>query len=525
MQLNYHFFKFLCPELQGLIQHMRVYECFSQHKDELIIGLSDGQKERYIRANLTPSQTCLSFPSEFKRSKKNNISLFKEIIDEEVNQVKVLEYERAFTINFLSGKVLLFKMHGTRSNILYYPNEQALPESLFRNELKEDAALSIEALRNPLSPTRERFTELGGNAARFMPTLGKLPRRWLKDQGYLEMSLEKKWLLMERLLDMLAHPLFSIIKDNDEYLLTLLPADEKLFQTDDPIEAANEYFRYAVVYQLFEKEKKKVIKDLEEKKKRTSAYLEKTSGKLTELELGASPAQLADIIMANLHQIPATSKEATVFDFYNNREIRLEMKPEISPQKHAENLYRKAKNRKIEVQQLQKNIREKENYLLEITGFLEEVKAIDNFKELKVFVKEKNLNNANKKGVQETIPYKSFSIDGFEVLVGKSAKANDELLRHYTWKEDLWLHARDIQGSHTILKFKSGQSFPSSTIERAAELAAYYSKNRNESLAAVVYTPCKFVRKVKGSAPGAVMVDKEKVIMVRPRGPLTTTSS
>ena len=201
------------------------------------------------------------------------------------------------------------------------------------------------------------------------------------------------------------------------------------------------------------------------------------------------------------------------------------MKPEISPQKHAENLYRKAKNRKIEVQQLQKNIREKENYLLEITGFLEEVKAIDNFKELKVFVKEKNLNNANKKGVQETIPYKSFSIDGFEVLVGKSAKANDELLRHYTWKEDLWLHARDIQGSHTILKFKSGQSFPSSTIERAAELAAYYSKNRNESLAAVVYTPCKFVRKVKGSAPGAVMVDKEKVIMVRPRGPLTTTSS
>jgi len=104
-------------------------------------------------------------------------------------------------------------------------------------------------------------------------------------------------------------------------------------------------------------------------------------------------------------------------------------------------------------------------------------------------------------------------------LVGKSSKANDEMLRRYVWKEDLWLHAKDVSGSHVILKYKAGQRFPAPTIERAAELAAYYSKNKTESLAAVIYTPCKFVRKVKGSAPGAVMVDKESVIMVHPTGP------
>jgi predicted ribosome quality control (RQC) complex YloA/Tae2 family protein len=62
---------------------------------------------------------------------------------------------------------------------------------------------------------------------------------------------------------------------------------------------------------------------------------------------------------------------------------------------------------------------------------------------------------------------------------------------------------------------------PKNVLQRAAELAAHYSKNRNESLSAVIYTPCKFVRKVKGSAPGAVMVDKEKVIMVEPKGPIS----
>jgi len=121
--------------------------------------------------------------------------------------------------------------------------------------------------------------------------------------------------------------------------------------------------------------------------------------------------------------------------------------------------------------------------------------------------------------VQESIPFKRFEIDGFELLVGKSAKANDELLRHYSWKDDLWFHARDVSGSHAILKHQSGREFSAPTIERAAELAAYYSKNKNEPISAVAYTSCKYVRKVKGSAPGSVSIDKENVIMVQPRRP------
>jgi predicted ribosome quality control (RQC) complex YloA/Tae2 family protein len=70
-----------------------------------------------------------------------------------------------------------------------------------------------------------------------------------------------------------------------------------------------------------------------------------------------------------------------------------------------------------------------------------------------------------------------------------------------------------------LIKYRSGINFPKTVLERAAELAAYYSKNKNESLSPVMYTPAKFVRKVKGSAPGAVMVEKENVLMVKPTGP------
>ena len=81
----------------------------------------------------------------------------------------------------------------------------------------------------------------------------------------------------------------------------------------------------------------------------------------------------------------------------------------------------------------------------------------------------------------------------------------------------MWLHAKDVAGSHVIIKHQSGKNFPKDVIERAAELAAYNSKRRTESLCPVSYTPKKFVRKRKGDAPGLVVVEREQVIMVVPR--------
>lgn len=149
---------------------------------------------------------------------------------------------------------------------------------------------------------------------------------------------------------------------------------------------------------------------------------------------------------------------------------------------------------------------------------MEEASALVHFRELRTFSKEQGLAKTSK-DTPDVTPYKRFEAEGFDILVGKSAKANDELLRRFAWKEDLWLHAKDVSGSHVLIKYKSGLAFPKTVLERAGELAAYYSKNRNESLCAVIYTPVKYVRKVKGSAPGAVMVDRESILMVRPLGP------
>ncbi len=90
------------------------------------------------------------------------------------------------------------------------------------------------------------------------------------------------------------------------------------------------------------------------------------------------------------------------------------------------------------------------------------------------------------------------------------------MLREFTWKDDLWLHAKDLAGSHVVIKYQSGRNFPQQVKEKAAQLAAWNSKGKNNSMCPVTITPRKFVRKPKGAPPGEVIVEKENVIIVEP---------
>jgi len=99
---------------------------------------------------------------------------------------------------------------------------------------------------------------------------------------------------------------------------------------------------------------------------------------------------------------------------------------------------------------------------------------------------------------------------------GKSAGNNDKLTFGFAHKEDMWLHARDVSGSHVIIKHKQKGIFPKPVIEKAARIAAFFSKSKGSILTPVIYTPRKFVRKPKGAAPGAVIAEKEEMILVEP---------
>ncbi|MEL6591951.1 MAG: NFACT RNA binding domain-containing protein, partial [Bacteroidota bacterium] len=128
----------------------------------------------------------------------------------------------------------------------------------------------------------------------------------------------------------------------------------------------------------------------------------------------------------------------------------------------------------------------------------------------------KSLHKSGQTEGQKRYPYRTFQFQGYEIFVGKGAANNDQLSFKFANKEDLWLHAKDVTGSHVIIRKIPGRQVPMDVLEYAAKLAAYYSKRKTDSLVPVQYTPRKYIRKRKGDPPGLVAVDREEVILVEP---------
>lgn len=109
------------------------------------------------------------------------------------------------------------------------------------------------------------------------------------------------------------------------------------------------------------------------------------------------------------------------------------------------------------------------------------------------------------------------SSDGFEIVVGRNDRDNDTITFRVARPHEIWLHAADYPGSHTLIRNPSREALPHKTITEAAELAAYYSQAKGEGKAAVHYTQKKFVSKPPRAKPGLVRLSSFKTIFVEPR--------
>ncbi len=118
------------------------------------------------------------------------------------------------------------------------------------------------------------------------------------------------------------------------------------------------------------------------------------------------------------------------------------------------------------------------------------------------------------------VPWRYRSTEGWDVLIGRSSEANDYLTLHMARPEDYWFHAHGCPGSHVVLRRGKGANEPSkATLEEVASWAAFHSKARTAGKVPVIVTQKKYVRKPRGAKAGTVVVEREKMLMVRPAEP------
>lgn len=232
-----------------------------------------------------------------------------------------------------------------------------------------------------------------------------------------------------------------------------------------------------------------------------------------------------DLVTANLYRIKYGDSCVKVQNFYseNGEEIEISLKADISPSQNAQRFYKrynKAKaTEKFASEQLK--IAEDERYYLQsVADSLEKADTTTELDEIRQeLINEGYLSvrgMSKKKNVKKSEPIRIISVDGYEILIGRNNRQNDELTIKTSFSTDLWFHTKDIPGSHTVVKTRGTGEAPESTMLQAARLAAFHSKAKDSSKVPVDYTLIKNVKKPNGAKPGMVIYDKYNTVYVDP---------
>ena len=236
-----------------------------------------------------------------------------------------------------------------------------------------------------------------------------------------------------------------------------------------------------------------------------------------------------ELIKANLAGIKKGDQETTVTNYYSPRQenITIPIDNKLTPLENARlyfKKYRKTKDSFQIISEQLKNNQLKFDQLFELQKpYIQNSNSLSNLH--KIYDKLTKLGWAKKsatslkKAKKETNrlqPAKYISKDGWEIYVGKNNLQNDFLTFKLTSGNDTWLHAKNIHGSHIIIRNKgSKQSLPLGTLIQAANLAAYFSKAKKDNKVLVDYTLKKYVKKPKNAKPGMVIYSQEKGLWIK----------
>ena len=515
MHNNFFFLRKLTAALFERIEGYTLDACYSQDKDELLLEFVRENQIFRIKADLKHQFSCLSFPEEFKRARRNSVNLFHELIGKKVIGMHQFNHERAFMLIFNEEYTLLFKLFGNLSNMLLYRDDQCI--NVFKHGTGDESKIKPAELDRFPEPFNDRETLTREALLKRYPSLDKKVSQYLETKDLDSLQDEtKRQQIIANIMHMLDEPNYYIHEEGDRIRFSLFPDTTKSTEFTDPIAAINCFYSTYQRHFWLDREKRSLLKLLRDQFKKSNNYIRSAQDKLDRLHEQGDYKQYGDIIMANLHNIRMGDKTAEVFDFYNNRMVKINLKENISPQKNAEHYYRKSKNQNIEIQTLRNNIASRKEKVKQLQEFIDTVENIQDIKQLRLFSSKNKLKTSQGQPAGEKPMFKTYEHMGFQILVGRNAKNNDLLTFRYGYKEDLWLHAKDVKGSHVLIKHQAGKNFPKPVITVAAQLAAFNSSQRNSDTCPVIFTPRKFVRKSKGMPAGAVVLDKEEIIFVKP---------
>ena len=239
--------------------------------------------------------------------------------------------------------------------------------------------------------------------------------------------------------------------------------------------------------------------------------------------------QFGDIVTANIHRITKGQTLLQAEDFYDEdmKTVDIPLSPILSPQQNAAKFYKDYARMKTAEKELTRQMaiaREELEYLRSVADELNRAGTEQELEEIKQELQSGGYLKADsgkKRIKQSKLPPMRFeSTDGYPIYVGRNNRQNDELTFKLARKDDIWLHASKVHGSHVIISC-GGTTPPDDTVTQAAQLAAYYSETTAGQNIPVDATAVKQVKKVPSGKPGMVIYHTYRTVIVNPYPDIT----
>ena len=218
-----------------------------------------------------------------------------------------------------------------------------------------------------------------------------------------------------------------------------------------------------------------------------------------------------ELLSAYSYDVISGSKEYTCINYYDNQPITIPLDAELSAIDNANKYfarYNKLKRTFEATTKLIEDVKQDINYLESVLTSIDIATTEDDLNLIKEELHETGYikSGAKSKAKQKfnSKPLHYISSDGFDIYVGKNNNQNDELTFKFANGNDWWFHAKQMPGSHVILR-TDGREVPDRAFEEAAALAAYYSKGKNLEKVEIDYVIKKEVKKPAGAKPGFVV--------------------
>ncbi|MEH2025854.1 Rqc2 family fibronectin-binding protein [Nostoc sp.] len=297
-------------------------------------------------------------------------------------------------------------------------------------------------------------------------------------------------------------------------------------------ELLNHYYSNQIDQQLFSQLRHQLSQKLNNilAKLRNKAQTFKT--RLQQSDQADEYRQKADLLMAHLQNWEPGMKEIILADFETNLPIAIALQPDKNAVQNAQSLYKqhqKLKRARAAVEPLLLEVQTEIEYLEQVEAAIvqidtyqtaEDLRALEEIREELIgqkYLEDPEYRSRSANEAPSTNFHRYLTPGGFEVLIGRNNRQNDQLTFRVAGDYDIWFHAQEIPGSHLLLRLEPGAVAEEADLQFVANLAAYYSRARQSEQVPVVYTQLKHVYKPKGAKPGIAIYKQETILWGKPQ--------